>query len=745
MATHKTLFRLHTILIALLWVVPLHAVTDLPNGVPVRWELPAVSAATLFTGDQGFRVVMPEAPALLEIRLVTDTPGVDVDLYVRYNVEPEVQGGRVISDHSSASFSANESVTIRPTTTPPLREGSYFIALRVLTTGRATSGTLTATYNAGPPRIGLSLTTLNFIILTGPNRASQSFQIRNTGGGTLQYSFATQQPWITFSPARGDSTTENDTISVTVNAQGLASAVYNGQIQVSGTANTTTGDPVPGATVAVRLTVTPATSPAISSGGIVSAATGVREAAAGSIASVFGQRLANNTLGATAIPLPTTLGGATVKVTDSRGVERLAPLFFVSPAQINCLIPEDTATGSATVTIDTGELRLGTATVTVVAVSPGVFTANADGKGVPAALLQRISADGSPSTVLAFRCTGGAGTCVPDPLDLGGESDQAVLILFATGIRGRSDLRAVTARLGGETLEVLYAGPQGGFVGLDQINLRLPRFLLGLGEGSLQLTVDSRSANSVTVNIGGTAPPPRVTSLVPPWGAQDQTFENLTFNGEFFRNASAIEFNPPDGITVSNMRAASTSLRARLAIAGGTRTGLREVTCVTPSGRSNPVSFEVRPRGVAPVISNVSVGSPSIGPGGLAVATGRFNFVDPDGDLLFSGALEGSAQVEFRANIGLRTCTVRATSASLHRPGQTSGTVDFVVAYGFSSLTIGTGISVEFTVIDAAGNRSNTISFSTTLWLCRLLDRDAPLHGEAPPDFVLAGRREDLG
>ena len=54
-----------------------------------------------------------------------------------------------------------------------------------------------------------------------------------------------------------------------------------------------------------------------------------------SIAAAFGANLATDTQTAPSLPLPTQLAGVSVKVRDSAGAERLAPLFFVSPGQIN--------------------------------------------------------------------------------------------------------------------------------------------------------------------------------------------------------------------------------------------------------------------------------------------------------------------------------------------------------------------------------------------------------------------------
>ena len=46
-----------------------------------------------------------------------------------------------------------------------------------------------------------------------------------------------------------------------------------------------------------------------------------------------------------------------------------------------------------------------------------------------------------------------------------------------------------------------YAGPAEGYLGLDQVNLRVPRRLAGRGEIAVVLYVDGKTSNSVTVHI----------------------------------------------------------------------------------------------------------------------------------------------------------------------------------------------------------------------------------------------------
>jgi uncharacterized protein (TIGR03437 family) len=225
------------------------------------------------------------------------------------------------------------------------------------------------------------------------------------------------------------------------------------------------------------------------------------ELAPESIAAAFGDKLATQTVIANTVPLPTTLAGTTVKVRDSAGAERNAPLFFVAPTQINYLMPSGTATGPTTIMVTSGDGTISLGLLGIATVAPGLFTANASGQGVATAVALRVTANGTLSYEPVAQFDAAQGRFVPVPIDLGPATDQLFLILYGTGVRFRSALSAASATIGGEVSEVLFVGPADGFVGLDQCNLRIPRALAGRGIVNLALTVDGKAANPVTVQI----------------------------------------------------------------------------------------------------------------------------------------------------------------------------------------------------------------------------------------------------
>lgn len=191
--------------------------------------------------------------------------------------------------------------------------------------------------------------------------------------------------------------------------------------------------------------------------------------APGAIVSLFGRNLAGATATAEELPLPRRLAGTAVTVNGER-----ASLFYVSAGQINFLLPERTPLGTARVRVENAGRPGAEISVEVVQAAPGIFTQSGDGRGLAAAL--RAS---DQSLVTAAR-----------PARAG-----EVVQIFLSGLNGATP----SVTLGGSAAEVLFAGPAPGFVGLWQINLRVPAGLQGNAE--LRVTAAGVTSNNAILPV----------------------------------------------------------------------------------------------------------------------------------------------------------------------------------------------------------------------------------------------------
>ena len=203
------------------------------------------------------------------------------------------------------------------------------------------------------------------------------------------------------------------------------------------------------------------------------------------IASLYGSNLAAGLQQAQTQPLPTSLGGVTVTLTDANGGVFPVGLVYVSQNQVNCQIPKGAASGVATITLANGSGTL-TGTALIGATAPGLYTASGSGQGPAAA--QVVNAQGTYS--LTFQCSP-AGTCTPVPINV---SATPYLVLYGTGIRGASQT-SVDVKIGNVDAPVMYAGAQGTFAGLDQVNVSLPATLQGRGQLVVTVTVNGQATN----------------------------------------------------------------------------------------------------------------------------------------------------------------------------------------------------------------------------------------------------------
>jgi uncharacterized protein (TIGR03437 family) len=221
--------------------------------------------------------------------------------------------------------------------------------------------------------------------------------------------------------------------------------------------------------------------------------------APGSLATLYGTNLAGPTVLADAAPpWPVNLGGTSVTVGNTN-----APLYYVSPGQINFQVPYFNITGpSATnLTINEGTFSA-TVTVTVTPYAPGLYTTNSQGTGQAAAIVAGTASIVAPSGAfpgsrpaqkgefVSLYCTGlGAVTNRPP---LGGSSPSGPLA---------STTATPTVTVGDVNATVSFSGLAPGYVGLYQVNVRIPDTAPSGDAVPVILSIGGVTANTVTIAV----------------------------------------------------------------------------------------------------------------------------------------------------------------------------------------------------------------------------------------------------
>ena len=115
-----------------------------------------------------------------------------------------------------------------------------------------------------------------------------------------------------------------------------------------------------------------------------------------------------------------------------------------------------------------------------------------------AAIVLRVAEDGTQTSESVVELDPASNQYVTKAIDLSSGTSEAFLVLFGTGV---GDSAQVEATIGEEPADVTFAGPQGAFVGLDQVNVRIPRSLIGRGEVGVAIAANGQKSNRVTVRF----------------------------------------------------------------------------------------------------------------------------------------------------------------------------------------------------------------------------------------------------
>ena len=342
--------------------------------------------------------------------------------------------------------------------------------------GNPTSGSSTSSYYAAVRNApSLTVTPAAPVLAVSGTGQTATTPLSISLGGSGQTWSISMYPnnrttsWLTAYPSSGIGSA---TVTLQANSAGYGPGVYFSQIAVSGENSIVNTQP---GVVIVPVVMTVGATGAATISGLQNAASYTQTYAPGMLMAVYGRGLAGSTVSATSLPLPKNLVGVSATVNGNP-----APIWFVSPGQVNLQIPYETGAGTAIVAINNNG-NLSYQLFQVTATAPGIFAVNgflnpnATAKaGGPAFLY--LTGDGDVTATLSTGATPATGTPLPS-------LPKAVA--------------TVTVTVGGLDALILFNGIVPGNVGVTQVNFQLPAGLAGVQP----VAVTVNGVASVPVNI----------------------------------------------------------------------------------------------------------------------------------------------------------------------------------------------------------------------------------------------------
>ncbi len=278
------------------------------------------------------------------------------------------------------------------------------------------------------PRLSVPESSLQYTAQAGSNFKVDYIQVQNTAGGVMRWSTSVKYlngaDWLRLSPDAG---LNNSTIRVDAIPGTLAAGTYKAILTIDGGALAGSRD------IPITLTITAAPAPTVDPPSIRSAVNAATFAAGplapGSIATLMGEKLSGSGLSVSFDGVP-------------------GQVLFSNDTQINVLVPATLGSKTtAQVTVQSHGMSSAPQTVTLAPFAPGIFS-----NGV---LDQDYSVNG-----------------IEHPAPLG-----TIIQIFATGLSGQG---VIFAKIGERVIEQpYYGGPAPELIGVQQVNLILPKDLTG--------------------------------------------------------------------------------------------------------------------------------------------------------------------------------------------------------------------------------------------------------------------------
>jgi uncharacterized protein (TIGR03437 family) len=212
---------------------------------------------------------------------------------------------------------------------------------------------------------------------------------------------------------------------------------------------------------------------------------GTAPVAPGSLITIFGVFPGVATTSAPGLPLPNSLGGASVTINGSP-----APLNFVNGTQINTQVPWDVALGPATAVVTSGGVASTPFKFTVGPTGPGIFT-----YGANLAVAQNddysLNTAQNPAAVGSFiivYMTGGGAVNATIPTGAASPSTPVASVKAPA-----------SATIGGKDADILFLGMAPYFVGIVQADVKIPD--LSTGTYPVVITVGGVQSNGAMVGV----------------------------------------------------------------------------------------------------------------------------------------------------------------------------------------------------------------------------------------------------
>jgi len=456
-----------------------------PQHVPVNFRVTTATELVVGPAPIVFDQILGGEPVAPRVLNVTST-GTILAFTVRADT---LSGGRWLTAEPTAGLTPG-TITVRANTTG-LEPGTYSGSITIESTGAVNSPRIvpvTLNVTRARPLLNISRDTLTFHASTsGQAPATQTVQVTSSGDPLSITTSVSGGSWLTVSSSSG---TTPATLTVAVNAAGLAPGNYTAELRVS-----STGASNSPRVITVNLTVVPLSAPTITA--IVNAASFQPTAAVpGLIVTLFGTGIGP----ATPATLQLTAQG---RVATTLGETRIlfddipSPLIAVSSGQSSAVVPYgiDGRT-NVRVQVEFRGVRSEARELRVTGSSPGIFAADASGRGQGAILNQDTTVNSAfnpaeRGSVIVVYATG-EGQTRP-----GGEDGTI------TGATLKRPELPVRATIGGREAVVEYAGSAPGLVsGVIQLNLRVPADVTPGPSVTLEITIGAATSQfGITVAV----------------------------------------------------------------------------------------------------------------------------------------------------------------------------------------------------------------------------------------------------